>query len=29
MAYCYSIIGQYPILEICAFGIMMNEKLGH
>jgi len=29
MAYCYSIIGQYPISKICAFGIMLNEKLGH
>ena len=29
MAVCYSIIGQYPILEICAFGITMNEKPGH
>jgi len=29
VAYCYSIIGQYSILKICAFGIMMNEKPGH
>jgi hypothetical protein len=29
MGSCYSIIGQYPILRICAFGTVLNEKLGH
>jgi len=29
VANCYSIIGQYPIFKIRAFGIMLNEKPGH